>query len=284
MMRLEPRKLAVKYVQLEFSKAFSTVYLQISTLLERASSAFLAVGGGLAMLAKGLLSIKIEQFKALIGAVEVISPALLVASRGLGTFLGLWGKFMELPLVQEFSQIAVGMRALEATGVMGLIRSGFILQGVIANWGKIIGIVTTQFNALRSIIGGVIAWIGQLIAQTGRSGVALLTAWAPASKALQALRAELLATVAQLETVGTSAQRAGAKIGGFNANVQKAGGGLIGIIGNMIKFQLIMFAISAALSLVMERFSAYTRRRRTRSLAISAYKKPYADSRLPTKT
>jgi lambda family phage tail tape measure protein len=166
---LNAAKATVKYVQLEFSKAFSTVYLQISTLLERVSSAFLAVGGGLAMLAKGLLSIKIETFKALIGAIESISPALLVAAKGLGAFLGLWGKFMELPLVQELAQI----------------------------------------------------------------------------------------TVAQLETVGTSAQRAGAKIGGFNANVQKAGGGLIGIIGNMIKFQLIMFAISAALSLVMERFSAY---------------------------
>ena len=248
---------AVNYVKVEFSKAFSTVYLQISTLLERVSSAFLAVGGGLAMLAKGLLSIKIETFKALIGAVESISPALLVAAKGLGAFLALWGKFMELPLVQELAQIGVGMRALEATGVMGLVRSGFILQGVISNWGKIIGFVTTQFNALRSMIGGVIAWIGQLIAQAGRAGVALLTAWAPASKALQALRAELLSTVAQFEVVGNSAQKAGAKIGGFNANVKNAGGGIVGLIGGMIKFQLIMFAISAAVSLAMERFSAY---------------------------
>jgi hypothetical protein len=254
---LNAAKATVNYVKVEVSKAFSTVYLQISTLLERVSSAFLAVGGGLAMLAKGLLSLKLESFKALIGAVESISPALLVAAKGLGAFLDLWGKFMELPLVQELAQIGVGMRALEATGVMGLVRSGFILQGVISNWGKIIGFVTTQFNALRSMIGGVIAWIGQLIAQAGRAGVALLTAWTPASKALQALRAELLSTVAQFEVVGNSAQKAGAKIGGFNANVKNAGGGIVGLIGGMIKFQLIMFAISAAVSLAMERFSAY---------------------------
>jgi len=254
---LNAAKATVKYVQLEFSKAFSTVYLQISTLLERVSSAFLAVGGGLAMLAKGLLSIKIETFKALIGAVESLSPALLVAAKGLGAFLALWGKFMELPLVQELAQIGVGMRALEATGVMGLVRSGFILQGVISNWGKIIGFVTTQFNALRSIIGGVIAWVGQLIAQVGRAGVALLTAWAPASKALQALRAELLSTVAQFEVVGSAAEKAGGKIGGFDTNVKKAGSGILGLIGGMIKFQLIMFAITAAISLAMERFSAY---------------------------
>jgi hypothetical protein len=254
---LKAVKEAVTYVKVEFSKAFSTVYLQISTLLERVSSAFLSVGGGLAMLAKGLLSLKLEQLKALIGALEAISPALLVASRGLGTFLGLWGKFMELPLVQEFSQIAVGMRALEASGVMGLIRTGFILQGVISNWGKIIGFVTTQFNALRSMIGGVIAWLGQLIAQAGRTGIALLTAWVPASKALQALRAELLSTVAQFEVVGNAAQKAGGKIGGFDANVKKAGGGIVGLIAGMIRFQLIMFAITAILSIAMERFSAY---------------------------
>ena len=254
---LKAAKDAVNYVKLEVSKAFSTVYLQISTLLERVSSAFLTVGGGLAMLAKGLLSLKLETFKALIGAVESISPALLVAAQGLGVFLGLWGKFMELPLVQELSQIAVGMRALEASGVMGLIRTGFILQGVMSNWGKIIGFVTTQFNALRSMIGGVIAWLGQLIAQAGRTGIALLTAWAPASKALQSLRAELLSTVAQFEVVGNAAQKAGGKIGGFDANVKKAGGGIVGLIAGMIRFQLIMFAITAILSIAMERFSAY---------------------------
>jgi len=254
---LNAAKATVNYVKVEVSKAFSTVYLQISTLLERVSSAFLAVGGGLAMLAKGLLSIKLETLKALIGAVEAVSPALLVASRGIGVFLGLWGKFMELPLVQELAQISAGMRALEITGVMPVIRAGFILYTVLTSWGKIVEIVITQFNRLRAIIGEVIAGIGQLIAQTGRAGVALLTAWAPASKALQALRQELLSTIGQLEAVGTSAQRAGGKIGGFDVNVNKAKGGLVSFVAGMIKFQLILFAISAILSTAMERFSAY---------------------------
>jgi hypothetical protein len=254
---LNAAKATVKYVQLEFSKAFSTVYLQISTLLERVSSAFLAVGGGLAKLAKGLLSIKIETFKALIGAVESISPALLVASKGLGAFLGLWGKFMELPLVQELAQISAGMKVLEMTGVTPLITTGGTLFVLFKNWSKVIEFVVTQFNTLRTIIGGVVAYIGGLIAQTARAATVMLTAWSPSLKALQGLRTELLGVATELNNVAVSAQRAGASLSGAQQKVEGLKGGVIGMIAGFIKFQLIMFAITAAVSLAMERFSAY---------------------------
>jgi len=254
---LNAAKATVNYVKVEVSKAFSTVYLQISTLLERVSSAFLAVGGGLAMLAKGLLSIKLETFKALIGAVESISPALLVAAKGLGFFLGLWGKFMELPLVQELAQIGIGMRALQATGVTQLIQSGFALKFVFDNFSKALAFVKSQFALLRPIIGSVILYIGQLISNIGRAAIAAATAWAPGSKALQALRTEILLVAEQFESVGNAAQRAGDKTGGFGQNIEKVGGGIVGLIAGMIKFQLIMFAITAILSTAMERFSAY---------------------------
>jgi hypothetical protein len=254
---LNAAKATVKYVQLEFSKAFSTVYLQISTLLERVSSAFLAVGGGLAMLAKGLLSIKIETFKALIGAIESISPALLVAAKGLGAFLGLWGKFMELPLVQELAQISAGMKVLEMTGVTPLIMTGGTLVMLFKNWSKVIEFVVTQFNSLRTIIGGVIAYIGGLIAQLARAATAMLTAWSPSLKALQGLRTELLGITTQLNNVAVAAQRAGMALNGAQQKVEGLKGGVIGLIAGFIKFQLIMFAITAAISLAMEQFSAY---------------------------
>jgi lambda family phage tail tape measure protein len=254
---LNAAKATVKYVQLEFSKAFSTVYLQISTLLERVSSAFLAVGGGLAMLAKGLLSIKIETFKALIGAIESISPALLVAAKGLGAFLGLWGKFMELPLVQELAQISAGMKVLEMTGVTPLIMTGGTLVMLFKNWSKVIEFVVTQFNSLRTIIGGVIAYIGGLIAQLARAATAMLTAWSPSLKALEGLRTELLGITTQLNDVAVAAQRAGMALNGAQQKVEGLKGGVIGLIAGFIKFQLIMFAITAAISLAMEQFSAY---------------------------
>jgi hypothetical protein len=254
---LKAAKEAVTYVKVEFSKAFSTVYLQISTLLERVSSAFLAVGGGLAMLAKGLLSIKIETFKALIGAVESLSPALLVAAKGLGAFLGLWGKFMELPLVQELAQISAGMKVLEMTGVTPLIMTGGTLFVLFKNWSKVIEFVVTQFNSLRTIIGGVIAYIGGLIAQLASAATSMLTAWAPSLKALEGLRTELLGITKQLNDVAVSAQRAGASLSGAEQKVERLKGGIIGMIAGFIKFQLIMFAITAAVSIAMERLSAY---------------------------
>ena len=254
---LKATESAIKGVTREVRAALSTVYLQIATLVERISSAFSVLSKGLANLALGLLSLKLEQFKALIGVVEAISPALLTAVSGLGGFLAIWGEFMKIPLVQSFSQITLGMRVLQSSGVMPLISTATTLALVLKSWGGIFEKVKAQFVLIRTIIGGVIIAIGNLIAQVGRASVAMLNAWAPAGKALQALRTELLGVASQLESVGNAAQRTGDSVGGLGNNFEKVGGGLKTFIFNMIRFNIIMFAISAILSTVAERFSAY---------------------------
>jgi hypothetical protein len=248
---------AIKRVTVEVNKALDSVYLQLATLTERVINAFGAITKGLSALALGLLSLKLEQLKALIGAFEAISPALLAATKGLSGFLAMWGEFLKLPLVQEISQISANMRLLQITGVIPLIKAGFLFKGVLENWGKATEFVITQFNKLRAIIGGLIAYIGTVAVAASTAGKSLLTAWQPSGVALKALKSELEQVVVQLNAVGAAAQQAGSKIGSLNTQGKAAGGGIVGLIGNFIKFNLMMFAITAALGLLLERFSAW---------------------------
>ena len=247
----------IKRVSVEINKALSTVYLQLATLTERAANAFGSLVKGLTALALGLLSLQLEKVKALVGAVEAVSPALLLATKAASGFLAVWGEFLRLPVVQEISQISANMRLLQITGVMPLIKNGFLLQGVIENWAKVSEFAITQFNKLRVIIGGLIAGVGSLAIAASEAGRRLLAAWQPSSVALQALKAELQLVVGQLTQVGAAAQAAGSKIGSLNTEVRKGSGGVITLITNFIKFNLLMFAISAILSLTLERFGAW---------------------------
>jgi len=244
-------------LKVTFNDFISSVSEQLGTLLDRAMYILAALVKGLTDLASGLLSLKLEQLKAAIGALETLSSGLAVAATALSGFLSLWGEFMKIPIVQQFTQIKATMGVLEATGVMPLIRNAVILRGVLANWAQVSQFVVAQFNMLRAMIGGLIAAIGTMLVSIQRAGVAMATAWQPSSVALQAVQQELLKITAQLGLVGAAAQKAGEKLGGLNDTQGKIGGGVVGLIGGMIKFQLIMMAVSAAISLVIERFSAW---------------------------
>ena len=247
----------INAISLKITAAIQGVYLQMATLAERASAAFAAIAKGLTALAYGLLSIKLEALKALISVVESLSPALLVAANAVGGLLTAWGGFMQIPLVQFIAQISAGMRVLAATGVTGLISSLLVLRGVIAWVQANIPKIITHFNSIRAIIGGVIAAIGSLIVNTTRAGTAMLAAWQPQSRALQALKAELTQVSAQLNLVGSNAQAAGQRLGSLRNTGGQLGGGIVSLIGNMVKFQLIMFAITATISLVANIFGKW---------------------------
>lgn len=247
----------VNTISRKITAAIDSVYLQLATLAERANAAFTVITKGLAALAYGLLSIKLEQFKALISVLESVSPALLAAANAVGGLLAAWGQFMQVPIVQFIAQINAGMRVLEATGITQVISSAIILKGIItwvqANIPKLIA----HFNSIRAVIGGVIAALGTLIVNTTQAGAAMLAAWQPQSKALQALKAELTQLSAQLNIVGSNAQAAGQKLGGLANTGGKLGGGIVGLIAGMVKFQLIMFAITATISLVTNLFGKW---------------------------
>lgn len=247
----------ISSVRAELTKALDTVDGQLGTLLDRGIYAFAVITKGLADLAGGLFSLKLEQFKAMIGLLEAVSSGLAAAAGSASVFLSTWGALLRTPIAQEIAQIQTNAQLLNTLGIMPLIKTAFILKGVLDNWSRVVQFVVTQFNMLRNIIGGVVAAIGTMIAALGRSGSAALSAWTPAGVALKAVQKELLAIAIQLETVGSAAQKAGTKLGGLNDNTGKLGGGLKDVVLGMIKFNLIMFAVEKTLGLLLERYSSW---------------------------
>ncbi len=263
-------KYGVLSVRVEVSRALDTVSEQLGTLLDRGVYIFAALTKGLSDLAGGLLSLKLEQFKAMIGLLEAVSRGLAAAAGATSGFLSAWGALLRTPIAQELAQIQANAQLLNTIGIIPLIKTGFILKGVIDNWSRVVQFVITQFNMLRNIVGGVVAAIGTMIAAIGRSGTAALTAWTPAGVALKALQKELLAVTVQLETVGTAAQKAGTKLGGLNDNTGRLGGGFKDLVIGMIKFNVMMFLVEKTLGLLLERFSAWKEAQDERKNALEA--------------
>jgi hypothetical protein len=241
----------------KLNAVFDTVYKQITSIVDRLGPALAVVVDGFTKLAAGLVSLQIEKFKALVGVFSAIVPLIQGASAALNGFLSVWGGILQLPIVQQFSQITAGMALLNATGVTRLVRSGLLLKVVFEQWGKISEFVRTQFQLLRTMIGGLVVNIGQFITTMAAAAKAAATAWAPTNVALKALREEIILVTGQFVTMGQAAQDAGNKVGGLGRSATGAKSQIIGMALNFLKANLIVLAITASISLLTERLGAY---------------------------
>jgi hypothetical protein len=248
---------AIKRVRAMVQEAFNDVFSQIANIIDQLGPALAKVIGGLGLLAKGLASLKLEQLKAMIGLVNTLAPVFSTAATGLAGFLAVWGKFMELPIVQEFTQITAGMRLLEMTGIMPTIRGMFILAGSFTMIRKSVAWAVEQFNRLRTMFGAIILAIGQMATQVARSTRYMLLHWKTNSKALQALKKDLIDVTKQLEQVGGTAQITGNKMGSLNKDPGEVKTGMKDMIMGFIGFQIQMMLLSAAISLITERISSF---------------------------
>jgi len=246
------------------SAAVSSIYGQLTGLVDRLTKALSYIVKGLADLAAGLFSLQVEKFKALISIARAFVPVLQGLSAALSGMLSVWGQWLQLPLVQQFTQILAGMRLLNATGIIGLIRGGLALRMVFTNWGKITEFVTTQITRLRAILGGLVVQLSTLASTALTTAGVMLAAWQPKNKALQAVKLQLQDIQAEYLKIAQAAGLAGNKITGANKDSSggvTAGSRLLGFVFSMIKFQLILVAITAALSLLAERFGAFSEAR-----------------------
>lgn len=214
---------------------------------------------GLGKLAAGFASLQVEKFKALINALEAITPILTGIVAGFSELLKLYGDVLKQPMVQYFAQLGVTMKLVEGLGVKMAVQLGALAAVVIAKWKPVVAF----FAALGAKITGSLAVImtgtGALFAKIG----AVITAFAgvllkavPASEAL-ALSLQKLA--AQMGVMGVNATKAGAQVGTMAGAMKGAAAGIGGIIMNMVKLNLIIFAVVGTISLVVDGMGRWKR-------------------------
>lgn len=120
---------------------------------------------GFTELGKGFVSIKIEEFKALITIFSNLSEIATVFAAGLSQVLQVYGKLLQLPPVQAFAQLRAEIDILDKLGVTKIIQFGVVFVGLI----KPFKLVVTYFRTLvAKITGNLSEIIGKVAAAVAR--------------------------------------------------------------------------------------------------------------------
>jgi len=160
-------------------------------------------------LAQGFVSIKVENFKALVQIFSNLSEAVTAFSAVLGQVLRAYGQLLQVPFVQYLSQISVQFQLLEKLGVMSAVKLGFAAVGLIAAWKPIVTFFQALVARIAALIGGLVIAVGASFTRIGAivaSFAATLTATYPAA---EAFKQQLLGLATSLTAAGAAADKAG---------------------------------------------------------------------------
>ena len=227
---------------------------------------------GLGGLAEGFASIQVEKFKALINVLAALTPVITGVAASFSEVLKLYGRVLEIPIVQYFAQIGVTMKVVEAVGVKMVVQLGLLAGVLIAKWKPVV----VFFTALGAKIGGILALIatgvGAIFTQVGSviaSFAAVIVNSVPAS---EALAASLQKLAAQMGAVGVNATNAGAKVGTMAGAMAAAATAIRGMIWKMIRLNLIIFAVVGLISIAIDAFGRFKRAQEDQARARNAEK------------
>jgi len=229
----------------------------LRNIIEQIALSIGVVAKGLADLAKGFISINIENFKALAQLVSNLIGTVTALASAFGGLLSAYGQILQAPLVQYVSQITVQFQLLEKIGVMSGIKLAIAAVGILAAWKPIVAFFQMLAARIAALIGGLVITIGAIVSQVGQviaRFAATLTASVPA---VELLKNELIALSGALITTGTSASAAGTKIAQIGGATAGAASKVSGFILNAIKLNLILFAIQAAVAIAADAFGRY---------------------------
>lgn len=229
----------------------------LRNIIEQIAISIGVVAKGLGDLAKGFVSINIENIKALAQLISNLIGTVTTLAGAFGGLLSAYGQILQAPMVQYISQITVQFQLLEKTGVMAAIKLGFVALGLVAAWKPIIAFFQTLVARIAALLGGLVIAFGLVVVQIGQiiaKFAATLTASIPA---VAALKNELNALSQTLVTTGVAADTAGNKIGKLGGATSGAAGKVGSFIFNAIKLNLILFAIQAAVTIALDAFSKF---------------------------
>lgn len=235
------------------------VIAPIRNLLEELTKSFGLVAAGLVRLAQGFISIKIENFKALIQIFSNLSEAVTAFSAVLGQVLRAYGQLLQVPFVQYLSQISVQFQLLEKLGVMSAVKLGFAAASLIAAWKPIVTFFQALVARIAALIGGLVIAVGAAFTRIGAivtSFAATLTATYPAA---EAFKQQLLGLASSLTAAGAAADKAGVSVTRFGGATAAAARTASMAMLNFIKFNLILLAVQVGITVLIDLFGRFQR-------------------------
>lgn len=231
----------------------------VRNILEELTKSFAAISKGLSVLAKGFVSINIENFKALVSVFSNLTEAITLFSAGLGQVLRAYGQLLQVPFVQYLSQLSVQFKLLEQLGVVAAIKFALVAGTLISSWTPIVTFVQGLVARIAALIGGLVLAVGAALTRIGVIIASFAATLSTTYPAVAALQAQLIGLAASFTAAGGSAERAGvsvAKFGGATTAAARLAGTAI---LNFIKFSALLLAIQVGITLLVDSFGRYQR-------------------------
>lgn len=229
----------------------------VRNLLEELTKSIGLLVAGLARLAQGFISIKVENFKALVQIFSNLSEAVTVFSAGLGQVLRAYGQLLQVPFVQYLSQISAQFQLLERLGVMSAVKLGFAAAALIAAWQPIVTFFQALAARIAALIGGMVAAVGAAFARMGALIAAFAGTLTATTPAVEALKTQLMGLSTALTTSGASAEKAGASIARFGGATTAAVKTVSNAVFGFIKFNLILLGVQLAITALIDIFGRF---------------------------
>ena len=251
---------SVKKAFASLQSSANTVIAPLRNIFEEIAKSIGLVGAGLARLAQGFISIKIENFKALVQIFSNLSEAVTGFSAVLGQVLRAYGQLLQVPFVQYLSQISVQFQLLEKIGVMSVVKLGFAAAALIAAWTPIVTFVQGLVARIAALLGGLVIAVGAALVRIGAlvaAFAATLTATYPAA---EALKQQLLGLAASLNTAGVAADKAGVSVSRFGGATTAAARAAGGAILSFVKFNLILLGVQLAITALIDVYGRFQQR------------------------
>ena len=214
---------------------------------------------GLGKLAAGFASLQVEKFKALINALEAITPILTGIVAGFSELLKLYGDVLKQPIVQYFAQLGVTMKLVEGLGVKMAVQLGALAAVVIAKWKPVVAFFAALGAKITATLAVIMTGAGTLFAKIGAVVTAFAGVLLKAVPASEALALSLQKLAAQMGVMGANATKAGAQVGTMAGVMKGAAVSIGGMVMNLIKLNLIIFAVVGLISLVIDGLGRWKR-------------------------
>lgn len=237
----------------------ASVLAPIQNLFEEVLKSVAVLAQGLSNLAVGFASIQIENFKALVQVFSNLTEVATIFAAGLGSILSAYGSLLQVPFVQYLSQISAQFKLLEAIGVKSAIQLAAVALTVLANWKPVVAFFQVQFARAVVAAGAVVAGLGAAFSQIAAVIAAFASTLAAAIPNSEALQASLTKLSASLGTTGASATEAGARLTSMAGASGAAASKLGSVVFNLIKFNLIILAVTGAITILIDLFGRWQR-------------------------
>jgi hypothetical protein len=250
---------AIEGIQKGLKTSFSSFSSQLEGtigplrgIFEELTKAALGLGVGFAKFTEGLISLKIENLKAILQIFRNLVEIGGALAQTFGGVLSVYGQLLKLPMVQYVSSLGAQFQLLERIGVTSI--AGLVVRAVTLKtaWVPLVTFFQGFVAKIGASLAALSAFFGRALGSIAATIKAFALSLSVASPQTQGLRDSLLNLSNSVQTVGTNAGAASTKLGTLGGALKGAGGLAKNAGLAFLAFNLKILAVQAAILLLVD--------------------------------